>query len=155
MRQEDQPVVGAHRLAVRKFIDVSAALEPKVLEYFERRFNAEAVDVHHAGRFHDMMRVVLLVDADRDTVRLAGELRNGVDDAAVVLLAVVAGHDVQAIADVEQRGEIVLVRGFAVAGFVFLAQLRRHCVDLLLVFVVHGAHNLHLRIRELQVLAGL
>lgn len=79
--------------------------------------------VHHAGLLDDVVGIILLVDGDGDAVGGVGDLRNGIDDQAVVLAAVAGCDHVQAVADVEQRVQIVLVRRLVLPGEVVLAQL--------------------------------
>ena len=70
-----------------------------------------------------MVRVVLLVYHDGDAVGRVRDLRDGVDDKSVVAAAVVRGDDVEAVADVEQRGHVVFVDAVGVGGDVTGAQL--------------------------------
>ena len=70
-----------------------------------------------------MVRVVLLVNANGDAVGRVCNLGNGVDDKSVVLFAVVRGNNIQTVADVEQSGEVVFVRGVGVLSHIVLAKL--------------------------------
>ena len=102
-RKDDKPVVGTDGIAVRKLIDVSSALESEGLKDGERRIDGKAVDVHLAGLFDDMVRIVILIYIDRDQVRSVGNLSDRVDDKTVVAFSVVRGNDIKAVTDAEAR----------------------------------------------------
>ena len=89
LREEPKSVVRPHLLNARKLVGRSSRLETEVLENGERRIGRQAVDVHYARLLDDVVRIVVLVDGDRDPVGRVRHLRNGIDDEAVVLLAVV------------------------------------------------------------------
>ena len=110
-RQENKAVVRAKLFLASELVSGSSAPETEGLKHLERSINGQAVDVHNAGLLYNMMGVILLVDADCNSVRSIGYLSNGVDNETVVLFAVVGGDNIQAVADVEQRCHIVLVGG--------------------------------------------
>ena len=56
------------------------------------------------------MRQICLVDAHAHPARRFGQLHHGVDDAAVVLLALARGQHEQAVAELMQRVGIALLR---------------------------------------------
>ena len=102
-RQEGKPVVRAERRTTCKLIDVSAADKAERLEYLERRVLGQAVDVHDAGLLDDMVRIILFVDSNGDAVGRIGNLRDGVDNQAVVFFAIVGGNDIEPVSDFEER----------------------------------------------------
>ena len=153
--QEPQAVVGAQLLHTGELVSGAAALETVVLEHGEGSGHIQAVDVHHAGLLDDVVGVVGLVDGDSHPVGGVGDLRHGVDDQAVVLGAVIGGDHIQAIADVEQGVQIVLVGGSVLLGQVVLAQLVGHSLNLGLAVIAEGGENLHGGVGEGQVLAAL
>ena len=90
-------------LRVGKFIDIPAGLEAVVLEHRKRRVLRENGDVEDAGFLDHIAGVVRLVDRDADALGGIGLLHDGVDDAAVVFLAVARGEDVKAVRKREHR----------------------------------------------------
>ena len=151
--QEPQAVVAAQLLNADKLVGGAAALEAVALENVEGSGDIQAVDIHHAGLLDHMVGVVGLVDGDRHPVGGVSDLGHGVDDEAVVLGAVVGGDHIQAVADVEQGGQIVLVGGLILTGQILLAQLVGHGLDLGAALVVQGGADAHGGIGEAQVLA--
>ena len=101
------------------------------------------------------MRIVLLVDADRDAVGRVGDLCDGVDDQTVVLLAVVGGDDIQTVADVEQRGHVVLVSGLVVLREIVLAQLVGELLKLLAALFVERGRDGDGGVGVFDILAAL
>lgn len=81
------------------------------------------------------MRVVLLIDTDGDTVRRIGDLRNRVDDQAVIFFAVTRSNDIKSVTDIEERRQIVFVGGFTVLRNIFFCQLFGERVELCLPYV--------------------
>ena len=102
-----------------------------------------------------MVRIVLLVDADRDAVGRVGDLCDGVDDQTVVLLAVVGGDDIQTVADVEQRGHVILVGGLVMLREVVLAQLVGELLKLFAALFVERGRNGDGGVGILDVFAAL
>ena len=49
------------------------------------------------------MRIVLFIDADGDTVRCIGDLRNRVDDQPVIFFAVIGCYDIKTVTDIEEN----------------------------------------------------
>ena len=92
-----------------ELVRVPATLEAEVLEQGEGGGLGQAVDVHQARGLNDVVGVVALVDGYTHLGGGAGQLADGVDNETVVFLAVVAGDDIQAVADAEQGGHIGLV----------------------------------------------
>ena len=153
--QEDDAVVGAEVFALGELVHVPAGLEAKVLEGGEGDLHGQAVDVHHAGLLRQLVGVVGLVDAHGDAVRRVRHLGHGVDDAAVVLAAVPGGDDVEAVADLEQGGEVGLVGGLVVLGQIVHAELVSQLLDLGLALLAEAALEVHGGVGEAQILAAL
>ena len=153
--QEPQAVVGAQLVDSNKFVSSAAALEAEVLEHREGGGHIQAVDVHHAGLLDDMVGIIGLVDGDRHPVGGVGDLGDGIDDQAVVLGAIVGGDDVQAIADVEQGGQVILVGGGVLLGQIILAQLVGQSFYLGFAVVIQSGQKLHGGVGKGQVLAAL
>ena len=101
-----------------------------------------------------MVGIVCLVDGHSNPVGRVGYLGNRVDDQTVILLAVVGGHNIQAVADVEQGSQVVLVGGGVLLGQIILAQLIGQGFDLSLALVVQGGENPDGGVREGQVFAA-
>ena len=87
--EEDQAVVRTEHFLAGELVDCAAGAEAEILKDLERCFDREAVHVHLAGLLDNVVRVVLLLDADRDHVRRRCDLGNGIDNQAVVFRAVV------------------------------------------------------------------
>ena len=140
-------------LEVSELVDILSALEPKVLENGERSVDGQAVDVQDAGLLDHIVRVILLVDADRDAVRAARELRDRIHDEAVVLSAIVAGDDIEAVADLEKGLEVILVCLLVGAGNIILAELIREGLELLGGILLERRADRHLIFRKINVAA--
>ena len=121
--QKRQPIVRAQNLLARELVRRAAGLEAEVLENREGRVLGQTVDVHDPCLLDNVMGIVVLVDAHRNAVGGVGHLGHGVDNQAIVLFAVAAGDDVQAIANVKQGGQVVLVRGVVLPGQIVLAEV--------------------------------
>ncbi len=102
-----------------------------------------------------MVGVVLLVDANRDAVGLVCDLRNGVDNKTVVLLAVVGGYNIETVADLEQGCEVVLVSLFSVLLNVVVAESVGELFNLVAAVVVESRHNADCGLDKLDILAAL
>ena len=102
-----------------------------------------------------MEGVVLLVDGDGDAVGGVGHLADGVDDETIVPDAVVGGDHVQAVADVEQGRQVVLVGGGILLGQILLAQLVGQGIHLLGRGLIQGGEDVDGGLRKGQVLALL
>ena len=98
-----------HALHAGKLVDVAAGLEAIVLEHCERRVVRENGDVEYPGLFDHVVRIIRLVDGDGDALGGISQLRDRVDDAAVVLCAVAGRQDEQAVGQGEHR--VLLDRG--------------------------------------------
>ena len=153
--QESQAVVGAQLFDAGELVGGTAALEAKVLEYREGSGNIQAVDVHNAGLLDDVVGVIGLVDGHGNPVGGVGDLGNGVHNQTIVLGAVVGGYHIQAVADVEQGGQVVLVGGGVVLSQIVHAQFLSQSLNLGLALIVHGRQNPHSGVGEGQVLAAL
>ena len=151
--KEYQSVVRAKHLAAGELVGVSAAGKAKCLEYRERGVSGQHVKVHDARLLYHMVRIVGLIYGDGDPVRGVGDLRNRVDDESIVLLAVVGGHDIEAVTDIEQCGEIVLIRSLAVLRNVIGAKLVRKRLELVLALITQCRKQGHGRLAEGQLLA--
>ena len=132
-RKDHQSVLRTRSLPAGEFVYLTAALEAEVLEYLEGSFHGEAVDVHDTGLLDDMVGIVFLVDVDSHAIRLISELDHGVDDETVVLLAVVGGNDIEAVADAEESGGIYFFLHLTGAGDILFAELVCHCFQLVFV----------------------
>ena len=154
--QEGQAVGAAQGLDLRELVGGAPGLEAEGLEHAEGRVHAQAVDVHHARLFDDVVGIVLLVDAHGNAVRGVRDLRDGVHDQAVILGPVVGRDHVQAVADLEQGGQVVLGRdGFLHGGLVARGQLVGEGVELRFALVVQGGLDMHRVLGEGDILAAL
>ncbi len=153
-RQENKAVIGMKRFAVGEFIDITPALETEGFKNAERRFYGQTVDVHHTCLFNDVMRVILLIDADGDTVRGISHLCYGIDDQAVVLFTVIGSNDIQAISDIEQGSHIMLISGSAILGDIILTQFIGQLFDLFLAGIIKSGENFNSRIGKGEVLTA-
>ena len=102
-----------------------------------------------------MVGVILLVDDHRDAIGGAGDLRHRIDEQTVVFLAVVCGHDIETVADLEEGGEVVLVSCGIVACEIVLAELVCQLFQCGLALVVQGRQDLHCRFGIGKVLGAL
>ena len=136
--QENKTVIGAQRSASRKLVDRASAVEAERLEYSKRRVRAQAVEIHFSRLFDNVMRIVLFVYRYRYAVWRIRDLRNRINNKAVVLPAVVRGDDVEAVAYLEQRRHVVFIRKLWRTRYVVAAKLVGHCLDLLNVFGLNG-----------------
>ena len=98
----DQTVVRADGGTVFKLVRVASALEAKGLKYRKGRVYRQAVDVHFARLLYGVVRVIGLVDCNRNARGIVRNLRNGVDDQSVVLLTVVGGYYVKSVSQFEE-----------------------------------------------------
>ena len=93
-------------IEARELVNVPAALEAETLKQIEGRRLGD----YRRGEFFclsdDVVRVVRLVHGDRNSVLRNGRgsyLRHGVDNASVVLSAVVRAQNKQPVLDVKQN----------------------------------------------------
>ena len=154
-REDDQAVIRAQGGAIGELIHVTAALEAEGLEDLEGGLHGEAVDVHDTRLFDDVVGVVGLIDGHGDLVGVVGHLGDGIDDEAVVLLAVVAGHHVEAVAQLIEGGEVVLVGGLLLSGQVLTAELVGKGGELGVALVVQGGEDLDVVLGIGEVLTAL
>ena len=136
--QEDQTIIRPSHIPAGELVSRAPALETKVLENRERCVHRQAVDVHHTGLLDGIVGIVGLVDGHSHPVGFRSELGDRVDDQSVVLLAVVGGDHVQAIADLEQGCHVVLVDCLFLTSHVVLAELLGKSLDLSLALVVQS-----------------
>ena len=101
------------------------------------------------------MSIVLLIDADRDTVGSVSDLRYGVHDASVVLISVTGGNYIQSVADVEQSRKVVFISSIVLLSKILLSQLSAESVDLLDVLIVHRRLDMDMMIGVCDMLAAL
>ena len=141
--QEPQAVVAAQLIDAVKLVGGAAALEAVALEHREGCGHIQAVDIHHAGLLDDVVGIILLVDADRHTLGVVGQLGDGVNDEAVVPAAIVGGHHIQTVTDVEEGFHVILVGGMVLLGQVVTAQFLGHSLHLGLGVLVQGGEDLH------------
>ena len=86
-------------------------------------FDRQTVNVHLARLLDNVMGVVCLVDGNGYSVGSVGNLRYGVDDKTVILLAVVGCDNVKTVSDVEESGKIVLVSSAVLLSEIVTAKL--------------------------------
>ena len=98
-----------------------------------------------------MVRVVLLVDGNCHTVGAIGYLRYGIDDQAVVALAIVGSDYIQTISDVEQRGRIVGIFVIGTHCQIFHRQFIGKGIELLVAFLVQCRENANGVLRILDI----
>ena len=151
--QEPQPVVGPEGLHPLKLICRPAGLEAVALEDGEGCGDIQAVYIQDAGLANGVVGVVLLVDGDGNAVGGIGDLADGIDDEAIVPLAVIGGDHVEAIADVEEGRQVVLVGGGILLGQVLHAQLPGQNIHLGSGGIVQGREDPDGGFRKGQVLA--
>ena len=154
-RQEGQPVVCAQHLHALELVHGTPCLEAEALENRERRLHGQTVYVHLSGLLDHMVRIVLLVNVDRHTVRGACQLGDRIADHAVVLLAVIGGDDIQAVPDLEQSAHVVLVRLVLRLRLVVAAEFIRHFLQSLLAVGLQGGLDRDRSVDIGQVLAAL
>ena len=65
LRQNDQTIVRTKGCAIFKLVFISSAYKTKRFKDGERSFGCQAIDVHFARPFDDVVRIVLFVDGDR------------------------------------------------------------------------------------------
>lgn len=97
LRQNYKPVATPFGRAAAKFIHISAALIPKVPEHLKGRVLCQAVYVQHTRFLNKPAGIVLLVHANGDKQWRTCDLHDAIDDAAVILIAVPCGEDIQPI----------------------------------------------------------
>ncbi len=81
------------RIEVAELIDIPAALESKVLEEREGGIRRQDGYVEFSAVQDEIMRIIRLVDGDGNALRRIGDLRHGIDDAAVVAAALRGKHE--------------------------------------------------------------
>ena len=100
LRNIEQPVLRTvFLLAGLKLVAVCTALEAEVLKHPHGSLLCQERDVEQPRSDNHPMGIVALVDGDRDAVWRRGELRERVDDAAVVLVALAGGQNIQSVSD--------------------------------------------------------
>ena len=92
---------------VREFVHVRAGLEPEVLEEAERHLLCKDAEIEHTRALDHAAGVVGLDDGDADALGLVRHLLRGVDDAAVVLVALSGAERVEAVGELEERRGIL------------------------------------------------
>ena len=70
-----------------------------------------------------MVRIVVLIDRNRDSVRRICDLRYCVYDKSVILLAVIRRYNIEAVADIEKSRKVIFVSRFAVLCNIITAKL--------------------------------
>ena len=153
--QEDESVVRAKGRAVGKLVHVASTAEAEGLKDRKGGVHRQAVNIHFPRLLDNMMGIIFLVDGDGDAVGGVCHLGYGVDDESVVLFAVVRGHYVQTVADVEKGGQIVLVGSFILLCQIFAAQLVRKGLELGAALLGEGGANLDGIFGEGDVFASL
>ena len=132
--QEYKPVAGTVDFLTGKFICASARLETESFKNRERCFYGQTVDIQDTSLLDHMVRVVGFVDVDCHTVRVIGQLGNGIYDQSVVTFSIVGGHNIETISDAEKCGHILFICKSIVFGNIFFAEFVGHCLDLFAVF---------------------
>ena len=153
--KHNETVIRAQGSAIRELINVSSADKSERLEYAEGSLNRQTVDVHLAAHLDNVVRIVLLVDGDRNSVGHIGDLSYGVHDKSVVLLTVVGCDHVESVADVEERGGIVLVSVLRLKRDILAAKLLSKSVKLLGARLVQRRHDLYVVFGKGDVLGVL
>ena len=155
LREEDETVVGTDHLFSRELVCIPSAAETEALENAERSVHRQAVHIHDAGLFYDVVRVVLLVDAHRHSVGIVCHLGHCVDDESVVPGSVIGGDHIESVSDAEERGEILLVGGLAAPGKIVHAELLRQILHLLPALLIQGGYQFYAVFRIYEVFALL
>ena len=100
-----------------------------------------------------MERVVLLIDGHRHPVGRIGYLADGIDNQSVVLGPIVAGHHIQAVADVKERCQIIFIGSGILLRQILRAQFLCQSLHLSRGGLIECGKNAHIRFREGQILA--
>ena len=103
------------RAEARKLIDGLAAPEAEPLEQIERRRLGNDRRGEVAGLFENLVGVILFIDRQSELHGGVGNLRQGVDDAGVVVLAAHAQH-IQAVTDFCQHKKPSFERDYITAS---------------------------------------
>ena len=88
-------------LAFGELVDRLATLEAEMLEGLHGSFLAERAEVELQRAQYHVVRQVLLVDANHELQRVAGDLLRHIDDAGVVFLALSRYEHEEAVADIK------------------------------------------------------
>ena len=110
-RQKCESVIGTQRFYIGKFIGSSSGAETEVFKNAEGSVGRETVDIHFARLLYNMVRIVILVDCNGDSVGGVCNLSYGVYDKSVVTLAVVRGYNIQSVTYIEKCRKVVLIGG--------------------------------------------
>ena len=82
-------VFRAQEITALELIGVASALEAKTLKNRERRTFRDGADVEKSCFLDNVVRVVCLVDRNKNAQRVACELNDGVADHSVILFTVI------------------------------------------------------------------
>ena len=85
-----------------------------------------------------MMRIVFLIDGNSYSVGSIGNLSNGIYNKAVILLAVIGGYNIKTVADIEERGKIILIGSRILLSKIILAELGSQRIELSGTFLIES-----------------
>ena len=77
-----------------------------------------------------MMGVVCFIDAYGNTIRAVCDLRYGIDNQAVILCSVIGCHHIQAVPNLKQSSEILLISCLIVLCQIVFAEFFCHSLEL-------------------------
>ena len=104
LRKIGQTVFRAGNSLTGQLVGLSAGAETVLLKYLERGIGGQYAYIENARLDDLVMRVVGLVYGNGDALGGIGHLLHGVDDAAVVLGAVLCGQYEQTVGELEHSG---------------------------------------------------
>ena len=70
-----------------------------------------------------MMRVIIFIDGYGNTVRRICHLCHRIDNQSVVLLSIIRGDNIEAIANLKECGQIILIGSLIMLCQIILAEL--------------------------------
>ena len=130
LREIDQPIGRTEGLQSCKLIRIAAAVEPEPFKNSKGGFGGKTVQIHDPRLLDDVMGIVLFVDGDSDPVRHIRNLRDCIDDKAVIFAAVPACYNIQSVPDVAQGFQISLHLRALCLGGIGAAQFFSQCLKL-------------------------
>ena len=128
-----QSVFGAGKEFAAELVGVSAALEAELFKNGEGRVDRQTVYIHLARVLDYLVGVVCLVYRHGNSVRGACDLHYGVEYAAVVLYAVIDGHNVKTVAYFKE--------GSVIGSCIHKSHLAFPCVSLYGYYNINGMKN--------------
>ena len=93
-----EPIGAAGNRRILEFVHGPAATEAKIFKHLKGCVLCQNGYIKLAGSQNHIMGQIPLIDSDGDPLGGIGDLGNGIDDAAVVLLLIFCREDEQTIA---------------------------------------------------------